>query len=279
MKTFFTILYIPINTTFDEKVSIGLIMSDNDSHYFKYSSTKLSVIKGLLNNQSHSILKDYLKSLDKEINQKENLNDSIIYENNNWVNESYISYLSKYSNNLIQFSKPTDIKIELSKDSFKLLFEKYIYKFEEEISETVDLNNVFEKVRKYLYPAIADKVNIERTITSNDFENLFASIEVNFIGKNGAPVSGHTFDFEKKHYFLENDLTRYVSLTKAIDLDIKEAGKYFVLGREPQKAIDKNHSLWRQIRDSDFLEFVDIDEVGIIEDYIINNNVSPLFND
>jgi len=37
--------------------------------------------------------------------------------------------------------------------------------------------------------------------------------------------------------------------------------------------------MWEQIRDSDFLEFVDIDEVGIVEDYIDKNHVIPFFKE
>ncbi len=104
-----------------------------------------------------------------------------------------------------------------------------------------------QAVRLYLlvdlFPRIEKQVNLNFTVTSDDFENLFAPIEVDFIGINGVPVAGQNIDFEKKHYFLENDVTRFVSLTKAIELDVKDAGKYYILGREPQKTSDKNHQL------------------------------------
>ena len=140
------------------------------------------------------------------------------------------------------------------------------------------------KIKTKLYPKIEDRVNIDISLTSSHFENLFAPIEVNFIGLNGIPVAGQTIDFEKKHYNLENDVTRYVSLTKAIELEDRyledgDKGKYFVIGREPEIKSDKNHSLWEQIRDSDFLEFIDIDEIGIVEEYIKKNDVRPYFSE
>lgn len=58
--------------------------------------------------------------------------------------------------------------------------------------------------------------------------NLFGPIEVTLIGINGFPVSGQTIDFEKKHYNLENDVARFVSLTRAIDLEGKNKGQYNV---------------------------------------------------
>lgn len=81
----------------------------------------------------------------------------------------------------------------------------------------------------------------------------------------------------KKHHFLEDDIARFVSLTKAIELEGKEKGKYFVLGHEPEKKDDKNHLLWEQIRNTEFLEFVDVNEVGRIEEYIEKSEVKPYF--
>ncbi len=130
-----------------------------------------------------------------------------------------------------------------------------------------------------MFPKIKDRVNLTPTLTSEDFENLFTPIGIDFIGINGMPVAGQTIDFEKKHYNLENDVARFVSLTKAIELEGKPRGKYYVLGREPQTNTDKkNHLLWEHIRDSDFLDFVGIDEVGIVEEYIEKNGVRPFFD-
>lgn len=282
MKTLFSILYVPISATLDEKVSIGLVMSNDDHQIFKYSQSKLSAIKGLLDNESNNILKSYLKSLEKEINVVTESGKELfaidIPSKAKWVSNSYISYLSKYSNNLLQFSEPKFIDVPLTALTFRKVFEKYIFKYEEEITSRL-YTNVFEKVRTKLYPNIEGMVNIDRTLTSLDFENLFAPLEVNFIGVNGVPVAGQTFNFEKGHYYLENDVTRFISLTKALELEGKKDGKYFVLGREPMKNYDKNHLMWRQIRDSDFLEFVDIDEVGIVEEYIVTNHVIPYFKE
>jgi hypothetical protein len=282
MKTLFSILYVPISATLDEKVSIGLVMSNGDHQFFKYSQPKLTAIKGLLDTESNNILKSYLKSLDKEINVVRNSRKELfsidIPSKATWVSNSYISYLSKYSNNLLQFSEPKFMDILLSEETFRKVFEKYIFQYDEPIISQSS-TTIFEKVRTRLYPNIEGKVNIDRTLTSSDFENLFAPVEVNFIGVNGVPVAGQTFDFDKKHYFLENDVTRFISLTKALELEGKKDGKYFILGREPLKSFDKNHLMWEQIRDSDFLDFVDIDEVCIVEEYINTNHVIPFFKE
>lgn len=279
MKTLYSILYVTLNTTLNERVSIGVLMSNGFEHYFKYSHEKLTAFKSILDSERYNVVKNYLKSLEREIGfSLENSNQLFTKRElkSDWINEGYITYLAKYSNNIIQFSTPKSIDIDLNSDNFKRVFEKYIFKYTEEVDEIIEFN-VHSKVKQDLFPKIESRVNIEMTLTSNDFENLFAPIEIDFIGINGIPVAGQTIDFEKKHYYLENDVTRFVSLTKAIELEGNNKGKYYVLGREPQKNTDKNHLLWEHIKDSDFLEFIDIDEVGIVEEYIEKHNVRPYF--
>lgn len=278
MKTIYSILYITLNTTLNERVGIGVLLSDSENNIFKYSLEKLLAVKGLIESERYNLIKSYLKSLEDNIN---NVNDINLFGNkpvkSEWLTENYISYLSRYSNNLIQFSEPKYIDIEFSLDNFKKIFEKYIYAYESSL-EIIQNESIYTKVKNTLYPKIDNRVNVDMVLDSSHFENLFAPIEVSFIGVNGIPVAGQTIDFSKKHYNLENDVTRFVSLTKAIEIEDKgKKGQYYVLGREPEIKNDKNHLLWKQIRDSIFLQFVDIDEVGIIENYIKKNDVRPYF--
>lgn len=278
MKTIYSILYVTLNTALNEKVSIGLLMSDGKYDRFRFSTDKLLALKGIIEPERYNLVKGYLKSLESDINVAGD--EKVVFENkalkNNWVNEGYISYLSRYSNNLIQFSEPKTIDILFSPENYKRIYEKYIYAFDQKIEE-VFVESIFTKVKQELYPKITNRVNLDFSLDSSHFENLFVPIEVNFIGINGMPVAGQTIDFDKKHHFLENDIARFVSLTKAIELEGKEKGKYFVLGHEPDKKDDKNHLLWEQIKDSKFLEFVDVDDVDRVEEYIEKHEVKPYF--
>lgn len=280
MNATYSILYLPINAVHDEKLSIGILMSAGDKHIFKFSSEKLQAIKGIVKNERMNITKSYLNSLEKDINFNDEcrLFNQDLSDNKKWINKEYISYLSKYSTNIIQFSAPKNIDIPLNEENFKWLFEKYVYEFgTDKHIDIPEMNDFQYKIKSNLYPAIEKNVNIDITINSDDLENLFIPIEINFLGLNDVPVTGLTFDFEKKHYNLENDVSRYVSLTKALELEKKRKGKYYVIGREPHCKNEKNHQMWKHIRDSDFLEFVDIDEYGIIEDYIKSHDVKPYF--
>jgi len=283
MKTIYSILSIPLNVTLEEKISIGLVMSNGEDNFFHYSTDKLNALKTLINNDKFYFIKSYLKALENDINKE--VSEELFYKDlstsRDWINNEYLIYLSRYSNNTIQFSHPKRIDITFSKENFIKLFERYIFKYfhsEENRYKEVD-NDVFYNIKTSLYPAIQENVNIDITLDSSDFENLFAPIEVNFFGMNNVPVAGQAFNFEKKHYNLENDVARYVSLAKAIELEGKVNGKYFVIGREPEKKNEKNHLMWEHIRDSYFLEFIDISEIGIVEDYIKDHSVKPYISE
>src|SRR5690606_34104994 len=197
------------------------------------SSEKLLAIKGIMHVERYSFVRSYLRSLENDISIAIGSSDLFESElsNRNWVTESYINYLSRYSNNLIQFSEPKFIDIDFNPDNFKRLFEKYVYTYGQEAG-TVQIEPIFEKVKSQLYPRIDTRVNLDMSLNATHFENLFAPIEVNFIGINETPVAGQAIDFGKKHYNLENDIARFVSLTKAIELKDRIKGQYFVLGRE-----------------------------------------------
>lgn len=221
-----------------------------------------------MDDERYLIVKSYLRSIERDINNEKGQEEQLFFGQtlkSSWVNEGYINYLSRYSNNIIQFSIPKVIDVELNDANFKRVFEKYIFKYggEHDLISEVD---VYGRVQQELFPKIKDRVNLNRTLTSHDFGNLFTPIEIDFIGINGMPVAGQTID------------AHFVSLTKAIELEGNQRGKYYVLGREPQHTTDqKNHQLWEHIRDSNFLDFVDVDEVGIVEEYIEKNDVRPFF--
>lgn len=281
MKTIYSILYVTLNASLDEKVSIGVVMSNNNEQYFKFSNNKLLFLKNVLDSEKYNFIRKYLVSIEKNLTDESYSRNSLFYNKSfrsEWVSEGYIYYLSNYSNNIIQFSKPKSINIDLNEFTFKKVFEKYIFKYDEIIQQNKDIS-VLTKVREYLFPKIKNKVNLEITLTASNFDNLFAPIEVDFLGMNSKPLAGQTVDFDKKHYYLENDITRFVSLTKAIELDGNKRGQYYIIGREPKKKDDKNHLLWEQIRDSNFLDFVDIDDYGIVEEYIESHDVKPFYEE
>jgi hypothetical protein len=279
MKAFFSIIYLPLNSNLQEKISIGLVMSNGEKSIFKVSNPKLHVIKGLISPNRFSILKNYFNNIMNEIEPKvDEFRLDIKSEiSNNWLNESYFSYLNRYSNNLVIYSEPRNIDTDVNLESFKAIFNKYVFEFDEEINIIKD-EDILSKVKNKLLTKIEDKVNLNVTVSSNDFNELLTPVDVNFIGKNGVVVAGQTIDFMKRLYNLENDLTRYISFTKAVDYSSGDRGKYFLVGQEPNKIESpSNHRTWKHVRESHLVEYVDLSETEKIKDYIVSKGVSPYF--
>lgn len=282
MDTFFSIVYITLNASLKERISTGMIMSNGKETKFRFSKTKLNIIKPLIPTQNHYFLKSYFKNIEKEIASIKEDKSQLgfqIHKSNNWVNESYFNYLSRYSNNIVQFSKPEKISLNIDDASFNTIYNKYVFESViENIKPTIkeDINYL---VRNNLYSKIETKVNIDAKIDPSEFTELISPVNVNFIGKNGKIVSGQTIDFKKRYFDLERDLNKYISFTKAVDYQFGK-GHYFLVGKEPSKKINaKNHTIWKHIFESRIVEYVNLNETNKIVDYIDSENVTPFFSE
>lgn len=286
MNTFFSIIYIPLSANLQEKISIGLIMSNGEESIFKFSKSKLNLIKGLISGNKFTVLKNYLNNLDSEINSTSEINTAVdisqmnfdAAKSNNWVSESYFSYLNRYSNNLVIFSEPRKIEAAVVSDFFEQLFTKYVFEYDLDIGTQYKKEDIFSIVNDTLFTKIESRVNLNVTVNSADFNELLTPVDVNFLGRNGVIVAGQTMDFSKRLYNLENDLTRYISFTKAVDYSAAVRGKYFIVGKEPSKSQHPaNHKIWKNVRDSHLVEYVDVQETEKIKDYIVEKGVTPFF--
>ncbi|NRD20590.1 hypothetical protein HNV08_11070 [Winogradskyella eckloniae] len=279
MKTFFSIIYLPLGSDFQEKISIGMVMSNGNESIIRVSNSKLNVIKSLISSHKFSILKNYLNNLvnDEIENNKLGQFDLKLNNSNDWINEGYFSYLNRYSNNLVMFSEPRKIDMDIEINNFKRLFEKFVFHLEDEIAK-VKKATIYSRVKAQLYTKIEENVNLNVTLKSSDFKELLTPVDVNFIGKNGVVVAGQTIDFVKRHYNLEHDLTSFVSFSKAVDYSRDQKGKYFLVGQEPNKKDHpKNHRTWKHVMESHLVEYVDVNETEMIQEYIKSKSVTPFF--
>lgn len=116
-------LSVLIRPEIQEKISIGLLLLNAEEVYFNYSLKKLKVSKWLLSAASFKTLKELLKNLEHKMEPVEiqafDGAEVEIFKNSvknrfSDFTPSYVSYLNRYSNNLIGFSEPKDIYIDLS---------------------------------------------------------------------------------------------------------------------------------------------------------------------
>lgn len=108
----YSIIYAVIRPEISEKISVGLIIVDNQQVEIRYSRQKLNALQGLFSEKEHKFVSRVVSQMSK--NGKV---DSI---------ES-INYLTRYSNNLIAFSPLQSIDIIPTKQNKDWLYRYYVY--------------------------------------------------------------------------------------------------------------------------------------------------------
>ena len=280
METLHCPIYLSTNALSSDRFSVGLIMANNDTLFFNYSDEKLTKVKHLFTNEAFLIVKQYLKSLYKSFNTDES--DTLFAKKemlNNWVNKQYLSYLGKYSNNLIQFGETTIVDIELNEDIFKKFFEMYVFRYPILIDKEKDIDILKKTQTISFYEEVSERVNIDREITNKDLSSLLIPTQVGFIGKNEVPTAGDILNLQKNIQTVRNNINRFISLTKALDDNQNKKGKYYLIGEEPDKKLKENHHLWNNLRNTKIIDYVELQDIGEITSYFTQHQVTPFFAD
>lgn len=107
----YSIIFGLIRPEISEQISLGIIYVEGEKITVRYSEKKLQVMKSFVSQASYEALRTVLHAIttDHPISS---------------VRE--ISYLSRYSNNLIGFSELKDIKLEATAESKEWLFRNYV---------------------------------------------------------------------------------------------------------------------------------------------------------
>lgn len=282
MTTQYSILSVLIRSEIQEKISIGLLLFDNNEVFFSYSRKKLNASKYLLSNSSFKILKDILENIERKI-EADNSNYSEkkgfkIFQNkvfDNTFSSSYVSYLSRYSNNVISFTNPKEIHLDVSSLNFKKLYIKYVDDIIE-YTETVAKAKLVEVIKGQYGDKIKEHYDIQIEVTPEIIPNLINTVRVDFIGRNGIDVYAQTVDMEAKPSSVSNHINAFVQLKSTYEennVPIKD----FIIAQEPEKQkFPKQHNIWEQLRASNVLNYLDLSQSEEIIKYAEENGVVPL---
>lgn len=277
-------MYTPLKQEAEERLSLGLFMRNQNDIFFDYSKQKLKVIKELISKPAYDLLCLNLKNIERavyEFNEDflktENSLHKEMDDFNSNLKKSYFNYLSKYSNNLLTFSKPKTIEIQMTKANFDLFFGKFVDDKHFEGLNSIKEIDLVRQSRSRLRPLISQRVNWDFEITRSHVpELILPSVQMDFAGRNEIMVSGQAIDFNKKSYFLENDISKHIVLLDAMRQSHKNSTS-FILGKEPNKKENiKNHGIWRNVRDEKRIKFVDVNDYEEIKDYMEEHDVKPL---
>jgi len=280
VKTQYSILSILIRPEIQEKISIGLLLFNENEVIFNYSSNKLDISKELVSDTSYKILKDVIKVIDNKFEDTFTLYSAKkgikIFSNKDFENvfsSQYIEYLSRYSNNLIGFTPPKSINLDVNLDVFDSLFCKFV-----DLSQAEKLPKEKSKPLEIIrerHKEILHYYNVNNEISHNYVPNLIAPVKIDFSGKNEVDVYAQTLDMEQPHHHIAYHINAFGQLKSAY-LDNNKPMKDFILSKEPPKSLKKQHDIWEQLRNTKKFNCIDISESQKIMDYAIEHEVKPL---
>ena len=107
----YSIIFGVLRPEISERISLGVVIFDGNEVNIRYSEKKLKALHGLFSKAEYVFLGRVIRSMarNKTIQTVED-----------------ISYLSRYSNNLISVSKLQTIDLEPSKSSKDWIFRNYV---------------------------------------------------------------------------------------------------------------------------------------------------------
>jgi len=273
MKTFYSILSAVINPVSGEKISVGLLLSDGNRSLFDFSENRLSLLNSLIDKETKKFIRQYLKSIETVLSKIDGNQEQLTILDeagkNIMVNEPYISYLSVYNQNVISFSKPVSIDVNVEEQVFSSLFSKFIDK---ETNVKSQIKSHIQLIKSDFYPKVKSYYSIEKELTPEHNKKLLLPVSIDLLGKNDNYVLGQFFDLEKNLYYIKNDYFDYNQVSKVIKAD-----KNFVVSAEPDKTkYPQQHYFWNELRTMKKHTFVDFTELEIIEEYAIEHGVKPV---
>lgn len=282
MKTYYSILSVQIRPEIQERISIGFLLADEGKVFFNYSKNKLKTAKSLLNENMLSLLRDSLKNIENTA-AIENLKDVMpttqlfIAETmkKNTFSADYLTYLSRYNNNVLIFSSPKQIDLEARESVFKALFHKFIDETELNISGSIRPSAIESFKRKYT-PKFKNHFNIDKEVSSKEIPRLVAPVKLFLYGKNDQDVFAQAIEIaDRRIQDIDFDLGKLFMVRTAYTEQRKKPKAYLV-SKEPPRNEKDQHDIWRQLWKSTSFEYVDVSEAETILDYARKHNVQPI---
>ncbi len=274
MKSTYSIVFTPFSVLSNERVNLGLLMIDESGNsMFRYSNEKLSLIRNLLSEDGAKLIKSNLTTLENKFSKGEKEFFPL-----QEIKADFIQYLSSYTNNLISFTPPKSIDVELNEPNFNKLFQKFVFHIIPVVAKP-PVSSI-SLIKKNFTPKVESRVNVDFQLKANEFDFVLFNLNVDMIGKNDRPVLTQFFDFESSPESLKSRITNYISLIKPFEIKEQKDGKFFMVADEPSIEQNPQHLIWEHLLESplikkNILEIVPTTELDRVEKYLETHNVRP----
>lgn len=279
MATYYSILSALIRPEIQEKITIGLLLMDDHHVFFEYSKNKLNSARTLVTENAYLSLKDALKNIGATVDLQLNANKTyeLDFEKKSPLTNSYIEYLSRYNNNILAFTIPKEIELEVNSSIFSNLYKKFID------NAAVKKEDQFLTAIKPFIVSRRDILlrhfNIDEEITYREIPNLIVPVTVTLIGQNEVATFVQSLDLEKRTDKITNDISEILFLQKAFSISNKESVAMAITQEPDKKLFPKQHDIWQQLRNTKDIFNYDISEAEKVIDYAEKHDVRPFLKE
>lgn len=251
MKPFYSVLYIKSESISEEKIAVGMFLNAEKKPIFDYSEDKLRIAAKIVESDAVNSVEKVLKNIKKKVSSYSKDKKQTEAFNIEPFTSTYFEYLSRYSNNLLIYSKPSENMGDFENDDFKSLFRLLIDKNYGVIEEKPI--SFKEKAEKRLKASkVSERLDIKYRVPKNRVKSILSNKEVDYIGVNDSIYSGNVIDTETDHYVIESKVYQLRALIDGLmdlahSLHLKNEGHHILYYNEPvgRKQKEVIHDLLR----------------------------------
>lgn len=283
MNSFYNIVKIAKGQTSHDSIAIGLITFSEGRYEILFSDRKIKIARNLIGDDSDLIeffetqLNNWINSLNKSLDTTV----SLIFPENT-IGADYFDYLSRYSNNLIQFSKPFLLGKNIDSSDFKKLFSLLIdNEIQIQPEENVNYIDFKERIRTGLIDEVKDKVHVHARLTENVIPSLYFSFEMDCIGMNGVITAAKSIDFNRTEFSIDHNLSHYFQVSSLLvrSLDkAREDNNFFLIADEPVVINSKEHQIWEKLKKQQQFVLINSEESGLVTSKINETKAHKFLN-
>ncbi len=284
MKSFYSILKLSPNIATQDSVAVGVILFDGKNLLQYFSDKKLKFAKKIISNSSVDF--DFIINQIKEnlqIHNSQNDKTKLFNQSDEFSNPSFFDYLNKYSNGLLQFSKPKFMFNDENSFDFENLvnhlFNESLYK------EAIKLDDNFirfkELINTKLISKVEKQVHVNYKLSPKLFPSIYFNYEMDCLGLNGSLIGAKSLTFDKTLQVIDKDISHYFTLISNLSNTYNKSLKendFYLISEEPQNIDSKEHILWESINNNDLLKVIHPEESDKIANVIVEKKASKFLD-
>jgi hypothetical protein len=252
----------------EERVYVGLLFLGSADGMFHLSENRLESLRVFYDRSTASMVRSVLRNFKKEWSEPNHLKKQL-GTMADWSPER-LSYLNRYSNNLIHFSEVMNLSLPYTVETFKGLTKRF---FDEDKVITTKPRQSFKRIVNQFFEPLANRLNLDYEFGLSDqhLPALTTEVKVKAAGRNEQPFISQDINFGNKNTTIFRHTAELQALHDAFR-DVGEEAKIFVIGEEPDHN-SPQHDIWKRVHEVKFFDFVPLGEKERITEYITVHDV------